>query len=59
MSQDSGLGEIFGLLYGVGGMLSFVYFSWQFIKENDFITYLLLGEIVPICKAVVWPVFLF
>ncbi len=33
------------------------YFNWDFARTNGFARWLLLGEIVPTAKALVWPYF--
>ena len=33
------------------------YYNWQYARENGFMTWLLLGEIVPSAKSLVWPYF--
>jgi len=35
------------------------YYNWQFIKENSFMKWLLLGQIVPTAKAIIWPYYVF
>tara|TARA_Y100000389_G_scaffold166215_1_gene170813 strand:- start:36 stop:209 length:174 start_codon:yes stop_codon:yes gene_type:complete len=35
------------------------YFNWIFAKENGFLAWLLLGQIIPTFQAFVWPYFVF
>jgi hypothetical protein len=35
------------------------YYNWQYARDNGFIAWLLLGQIVPTSKALVWPYFVF
>ena len=35
------------------------YFNWMFAKENGFLAWFLLGQIVPTFQALVWPFFVF
>lgn len=39
-------------------MISFVVFSYQYVIEHSFISWLVFGEIVPALKSIVWEVFL-
>lgn len=41
-----------------GVWLSFIYFSYQYMRENGFISWLFFGEIKPALKSAVWEVFL-
>lgn len=43
----------------VAGLIFVPYYNWQYAKENGFVKWLVLGEIVPTCKAAVWPYFVF
>jgi hypothetical protein len=45
------------VLYVWSATLAAVYFNWQFAKENGFLRWILLGELVPSAKALVWPYF--
>lgn len=47
-------------LYLVVSMTIFTpYYNWQYAKENGFVSWFLLGEIVPTMKAMAWPYFVF
>jgi hypothetical protein len=35
------------------------YYNWEYARENGFVKWLLLGEIVPTFKALGWPYFIF
>jgi hypothetical protein len=43
------------VLYWVSVMLAVPYFNWSYAQKNGFVSWLLLGEIVPTLKATVWP----
>jgi len=45
-------------VHGIGVGVSFLFFSWQYAKEHGFGRWLLLGEVMPALKSVVWEVFL-
>lgn len=48
------------MAYGWVAFLGFVpYFNWQYAKQHGFVNWLLLGEVVPTLKAIVWPYFVF
>jgi hypothetical protein len=42
-------------LYLIGLMLFASVFNWQYAKENGFIKWILLGEIVPTIQSTIWP----
>lgn len=44
--------------YMVGAMIALPYFNWRYAKENGFVSWILLGQIVPSAKAIVWPFFI-
>lgn len=46
-------------IYFFGSGISAIYFNWQYMRDNGLVKWLMLGGIVPIAKAVVWPYFLF
>src|SRR6266849_9921658 len=48
---------VFGV-YFIGASLSAVYFNWTYARDNGFLKWMLLGQIVPTAKAVVWPYYL-
>jgi hypothetical protein len=53
--------SFFGVLfyiYIIAASISAVYFNWTYARDNGFVKWLLLGEIVSTAKAVVWPYFL-
>lgn len=52
-------GYLICMVYVSGFMLSFTYFSWQFAFEHGFVAWLFFGEIVPMLKAAVWPIWFF
>ena len=45
--------------YGMGVMGSVTYFNWQYAKDNGFVKWLFLGQIIPTAKGIVWPYYLF
>lgn len=48
------IGFIFGIyILGISGFA--LYFNWNYAKENGFIKWVLLGEIIPTAKAIIWP----
>jgi len=53
------VGEVIAIVYGIGSMIAFMYFSWQFAQQNGFLAWLLLGMLVPAIKAAVWPIWFF
>lgn len=42
-------------IYFIGLMISGAYFNWQYAKENGFLKWLFLGEIVPTLQSTIWP----
>ena len=46
------------VVHVIGGMISFIVFSYQYVKDQGFISWLLFGEIIPGLKSIVWEVFL-
>jgi hypothetical protein len=36
-----------------------LYYEWQFAVENGFIVWLLFGWMIPVFKAIIWPIILF
>ena len=46
-------------LYVLSVMVAIPYYNWQFAKNSGFLNWLLLGEIVPTAKGVVWPYYAF
>jgi len=42
-------------IYFFGLMISGVYFNWQYARENGFLKWLLLGEVVPTFHSTIWP----
>jgi hypothetical protein len=36
-----------------------VYYNWEYASDNGFVRWVILGEIVPTAKALVWPYFAF
>lgn len=48
-------GKTICAVYGLSVILAFAYFSFDFIKKNDFVTFIFFGELVPAAKSVVWP----
>ena len=44
-------------VHGLGALVSFLVFSYQYVREAGFWSWLLLGEVVPMVKATVWEVF--
>ncbi len=35
------------------------YFSWQYAREHGFLQWLMLGELQPVAKALIWPYYAF
>src|SRR5579862_6665745 len=60
MDEDSRrfklLVNVFGVYMITVGFAG-IYFNWQFARTNGFVSWVLLGEVVPTAKAVVWPYF--
>lgn len=54
----SSLGYMLIGIHGIGVAISFLFFSYQYAREHGFLRWLLLGEIIPILKSIVWEVFL-
>jgi hypothetical protein len=52
------LGRLLLAIYFIGFMVSALVFNWQYGKSSGFFEWLLLGEIVPTAKALIWPVYL-
>jgi hypothetical protein len=53
------LGSV-GYIYMFVAILIFApYYNWQYAKDNGFASWLLLGEIVPTAKAMIWPYYVF
>ncbi len=52
------VGHLLLYVYVIGAILSGVYFNWQFAKENGFLKWILLGELIPTLKASIWPYYL-
>jgi hypothetical protein len=46
-------------LYMITVTVACAYYNWRYANENGFVKWLLLGEIVPTAKALVWPYFVF
>ena len=46
------------LVHFLGSVVSFIYFSYQYVLENGFFSWVFFGEIKPALKAVVWEIFL-
>jgi hypothetical protein len=42
-------------IYAMGVILCGTYFNWTFARDNGFVTWLLLGQVVPTAKALIWP----
>jgi len=64
MSRSSEIvGKIFtGIVivyFVIAGLIFVPYYNWQYAKENGFVKWLFLGELVPTLKATVWPYFLY
>jgi hypothetical protein len=45
--------------YGIGAMGSVTYFNWRYAKDNGFVKWLFLGEIIATAKGIVWPYYVF
>jgi hypothetical protein len=46
-------------LYVFTVSIAAAYYNWQFARDHGFVSWILLGEIVPTLKATVWPYFAF
>ena len=46
-------------VYALSVTVAIPYYNWQFAKDNWFVKWFLLGEIVPTAKAIVWPYYAF
>lgn len=46
-------------IYVVGMMISVPYLNWQYAKQNGFVKWILLGEIVPTLQSAIWPYYIF
>jgi hypothetical protein len=46
-------------IYFIGIMIMMPYYNWQYAKDNGFVSWLLLGQIVPTFKALVFPYFIY
>jgi hypothetical protein len=44
-------------LYLVSCSFAALYFNWKYATENGFVRWVLLGELVPTAKSLVWPYF--
>jgi hypothetical protein len=44
--------------YGLSVMMAAVWFEYLFAREHGFWSWLTAGAVVPVLKAVVWPVFM-
>lgn|GEM_PF-2281267 len=61
-SSETGSRSLFSILlsgYLLTVFLAVPYYSWQYAKERGFMRWLILGEIEPIGKALVWPYYAF
>lgn len=54
----SSLGSFLIGVHFIGAGISFLVFSYQYAREHGFVSWLVLGEVVPALKAIVWEVFL-
>lgn len=43
----------------IASVIFIPYYNWEYAKNNGFVKWLLLGEIVPTAKAFAWPYFAF
>ncbi len=46
-------------LYMIAVVIFASYFNWQYAAENGFVRWLILGQIVPTAKSLIWPYFVF
>jgi len=44
-------------MYFWGALIAIPYFNWQYARHYGFARWILLGQIVPTAKALVWPYF--
>jgi len=56
-SATKSLGSSLLGIHGAGTVASFIWFSYQYAREHGFLSWLLLGEVIPLLKACVWEVF--
>jgi hypothetical protein len=59
-SEDSALSKVLAnllSLYMLTVCFAGAYFNWQYAREHGFVPWLLMGEMVPSAKAMVWPYF--
>src|SRR5207247_475510 len=45
--------------YFLSVMVMIPYYNWQYARDNGFLKWFVLGEVVPTAKALVWPYFAF
>jgi hypothetical protein len=45
------------MVYALGFVGAVTYFNWTYARDNGFMKWLILGQVVPTAKAVVWPYF--
>ncbi len=43
--------------YGITVMAAAVYFEWLYAQDHGLFAWLSAGAVVPVLKAMVWPVF--
>jgi hypothetical protein len=54
---STALSYVFGLYFAIALMGFVPYYNWQYAKENGFVSWLLLGEVVATARAMAWPYF--
>jgi len=54
-----GIGVVLFAVYFIGTTLALSYYNWQYARDHGFVQWVLLGQIVPTAKALVWPYFMF
>jgi hypothetical protein len=44
-------------IYGLISSIFAFYFNYSYARENGFIEWLFFGELIALCKAILWPFF--
>jgi len=48
-------GGAFLIIYIFGMFLAIPYFNYEFARKNGFVSWMLLGEIIPTTQGLIWP----
>jgi hypothetical protein len=51
----AGLLQVLAFIYIGGVGISLLYFNWQYAKQNGFMSWLVLGQVVPSLQSAIWP----